>query len=99
METHPVHIRRRRDAAGRHTAAPIAPERAATTAKSLRSDRLDGTLREVKREWLTPAEITAELRVSRATVYALIKDGRIRATRVGLSLRVRVEDFAAFLAR
>jgi excisionase family DNA binding protein len=51
------------------------------------------------REWFTPAEIAAELRVTRATVYALIRDRQIRATRVGLSLRVRVEDLAAYLSR
>ena len=81
----------------------IAPERAATTAKSLRNSRTDsafsGRPLETEREWLTPAEVAAKLQVSRATVYALIGRGELRATRVGLSLRVHAGPLAAFLSR
>jgi len=47
--------------------------------------------------FLTPAEVAARLRVSRATVYALIERGKIVACRVGLALRVAPEELEAFL--
>lgn len=81
----------------------IAPERAATTAESLRSCRTDSAtgVRPLlaEREWLTPAEVASKLQVSRATVYALIERRELRATRVGLSLRVHVGLLVAFLSR
>jgi excisionase family DNA binding protein len=42
-------------------------------------------------------EIAAALRVSRMTVYRLIRDGRLPAFRVGKSLRVHRRDLAAYL--
>ncbi len=48
--------------------------------------------------FLTPAEVAARLKVSRATVYALI-DGEIAASRVGLALRIAVGEMEAFLDR
>jgi putative molybdopterin biosynthesis protein len=46
---------------------------------------------------LTPAQVAAALQLSRATVYALIERGELRARRVGLQLRVRKPDLDAFL--
>lgn len=43
-------------------------------------------------------EIAAALRVSRMTVYRLIRDGRLPAFRVGKSLRVHRRDLTAYLA-
>ena len=89
--------------AGSHTDAQITPERAATTAKSLRNNRTvsgsSGRPVQAEREWFTPAEVAAKLRVSRATVYGLIGRGELPATRVGLSLRVHSRPLAAFLSR
>jgi len=48
-------------------------------------------------EYLTPAEVAARLKVSRATVYALIENGALPACRVGLALRVSVVEMARFL--
>lgn len=42
-------------------------------------------------------EIAAALRVSRMTVYRLIRDGRLPAFRVGKSLRVHRRDLTAYL--
>jgi excisionase family DNA binding protein len=38
------------------------------------------------REWIGPAEVAARLKVSRATVYALVKSGELRHRRVGLHI-------------
>lgn len=38
--------------------------------------------------WLTPAEVSSVLRVSRMTVYRLIRDGSLTAIRVGRSYRI-----------
>lgn len=54
---------------------------------------------QAEREWFTPAEVAAKLRVSRATVYGPIGRGELPATRVGLSLRVHSGPLAAFLSR
>jgi excisionase family DNA binding protein len=51
-----------------------------------------------ERDWLTAAEVASMLQVCRATVYALIKRGELRATRVGLSLCVHAASLAAFLS-
>jgi len=50
-------------------------------------------------EYVTPAEIAARLKVSRATVYALIERGDLTASRIGLSLRVKERDLTVFLER
>ncbi len=47
--------------------------------------------------FLTPAEVAARLRVSRATVYALIERCELVARRGGLALRVGTEELEAFL--
>jgi excisionase family DNA binding protein len=48
--------------------------------------------------FLTVAEVADELRVSSMTVYRLIKSEQLPATRVGKSLRIRVDDVERFLA-
>jgi putative molybdopterin biosynthesis protein len=50
-----------------------------------------------RERFLTPADVAAVLQVSRATVYALIERGELRAVRVGLQLRVAPGDLQAFL--
>jgi excisionase family DNA binding protein len=50
--------------------------------------------------FLTPAEVAARLRVSRATAYALIERGDLVARRVGgLALRICISDLEAYLRR
>jgi excisionase family DNA binding protein len=46
---------------------------------------------------LTPEEVAHRLRVSRPTVYAWLKIGRLRGLRAGKGWRVRSEDLEAFL--
>jgi len=46
---------------------------------------------------LTPADVAAALQVSRATVYALVERGELRARRVELQLRILGADLEAFL--
>jgi putative molybdopterin biosynthesis protein len=52
-----------------------------------------------ERVFLTPAEVATRLKVSRATVYALIERGDLVARRVGLGLRIVVGELEAFLDR
>jgi putative molybdopterin biosynthesis protein len=47
--------------------------------------------------FLTPADVAAALQVSRATVYALLARGELRAKRVGLQLRILGADLDAYL--
>lgn len=46
---------------------------------------------------LTVAEVAAAMRVSKMTVYRLIRGGRMRAIRVGRNYRVRPEDLETYL--
>jgi excisionase family DNA binding protein len=46
---------------------------------------------------LTVNEVADHLRVSRMTVYRLIKDGEMPAFRVGRSYRLREEDVHTYL--
>lgn len=48
-------------------------------------------------EFLTPAEVAEQLRVSSMTVYRLIKAGELRAARIGKSYRIRGVDVDAYL--
>lgn len=50
--------------------------------------------------WLTVAEVAAQLRMSRAGVYRLIRAGRLPAYRVGAvrGLRVNEDELARYLA-
>jgi excisionase family DNA binding protein len=49
-------------------------------------------------DWFGPAEVAARLKVSRATVYALVKSGQLRHRRVGLQIRVPLSAVHEFLA-
>jgi excisionase family DNA binding protein len=48
--------------------------------------------------WIGPSEVAARLKVSRATVNALVKSGELHHRRVGLQIRVPVSALEAFLA-
>jgi len=50
-------------------------------------------------DWIAPTEVAARLKVSRATVYALVKSGQLRHRRVGLQTRVPLSGLADLLAR
>jgi excisionase family DNA binding protein len=50
-------------------------------------------------DWIAPAEVAAKLKVSRATVYALVKSGQLRYRRVGLQIRVPLSALDDFLCR
>lgn len=49
-------------------------------------------------EWLTVAEVAADLRVSKMTVYRLIHLGDIASSRVGRSFRIRPRAVDEYLA-
>jgi excisionase family DNA binding protein len=49
-------------------------------------------------EWIGPAEVAARLKVSRVTVYALVKSGQLRYRRVGLHIAILVSALDDFLA-
>ena len=46
---------------------------------------------------LTVAEVATLMRVSRMTVYRLIRRGQLKAIRVGRNYRVREQDLTAYL--
>lgn len=46
---------------------------------------------------LTVAEVASVMRVSRMTVYRLIRRGQLKAIRVGRNYRVREEDLREYL--
>jgi excisionase family DNA binding protein len=48
-------------------------------------------------KYITVAEIATVLRVSRMTVYRLVRDGEIKCTRVGRSFRIETADFRAYM--
>ena len=47
--------------------------------------------------WLTPSDAAARLKVSRATIYKLLKNRELPHHRVGLSIRIASADLEAFL--
>ena len=47
---------------------------------------------------LTVAEVAEMLRVSKMTVYRLVKSGELRALQIGKSYRLREDDVDAYLA-
>ena len=49
--------------------------------------------------FVTVQEVAASLRVSKMTVYRLIKQGELPAVRVGRGYRIREEDVRRFLNR
>ncbi len=50
-------------------------------------------------QFLTVAEVASVMRVSKMTVYRLIRSGELTATRVGRGYRVWDSDVFAYLAR
>jgi len=46
---------------------------------------------------LTVAEVATVMRVSRMTVYRLIRRGQLKAIRVGRNYRVREDDLSEYL--
>ena len=46
---------------------------------------------------LTPAQAADELRVSPETIYRLIRDRKLAATRIGRAYRIPREDLEAFM--
>lgn len=46
---------------------------------------------------LTVAEVAVVMRVSRMTVYRLIRRGQLKAIRVGRNYRVREDDLSGYL--
>lgn len=53
--------------------------------------------RETEGQLLTPEEVAERLRVSRPTVYAWLKMGRLPGPRAGKVWRIRPADLEAFL--
>jgi excisionase family DNA binding protein len=49
--------------------------------------------------FLTVAEVAAQMRVSKMTVYRLVHAGELEAVRVGRSFRVPEEAFEQYLSR
>lgn len=49
--------------------------------------------------FLTVAEVAAQMRVSKMTVYRLVHSGELEAVRVGRSFRVAESDLQAYLER
>ena len=49
--------------------------------------------------WLSPAEVAARLKVSRATVYGLIRSAALHHSRIGLQIRISIADLDEFLRR
>lgn len=48
-------------------------------------------------KYLTPAQVADLLQVTRRTVYAWIKSGRLPAYKAGNVVRIRCEDISTFL--
>ena len=48
-------------------------------------------------EYLTPAEIAEKLKVTRRTVYKWIDEGKLRAYKIGVNVRIKREDLDAFI--
>jgi excisionase family DNA binding protein len=76
---------------GSHTEAPSAQEATPFGAPVARLAR--GV-----EDWIAPAEVAVRLKVSRATVYALVKSGQLRHRRVGLQIRVPLSALEEFLS-
>ena len=54
------------------------------------------------REWLTVKEVASQLRVAAATVYALVKSGRLKSHRIGLgrgTIQISSTDVVDYLER
>lgn len=53
----------------------------------------------MEHEYLTPDEVAAELKLTRYTVYEMIKRGELPASRIGRTLRIRRGDLGQFMQR
>lgn len=45
-------------------------------------------------QWATPAEIAKEFRLTTSTIYRLLAEGKIQATRIGGSWRINRSEVA-----
>jgi excisionase family DNA binding protein len=54
---------------------------------------------EARSQFVTVAEVAAQLRVSNMTVYRLIQAGDLPSVRVGRSYRIREDDVDRYLSR
>ena len=54
---------------------------------------------EARSQFVTVAEVAAQLRVSNMTVYRLIQNGELPSVRVGRSYRIREDDVDRFLSK
>jgi excisionase family DNA binding protein len=70
--------------------APVAPEATPFGAPVARPGR-------DTEDWIDPAEVAARLKVSRATVYALVRSGQLQHRRIGLQIRVPLSALEEFL--
>ena len=50
-------------------------------------------------KFLTVAEVAAQMRVSKMTVYRLVHSGELEAVRVGRSFRVPEHELEAYLSK
>jgi excisionase family DNA binding protein len=55
--------------------------------------------RTANRKYLTPEQVADQLQVTRRTVYAWLKMGRLRGARAGKGWRIRPEEVESFLQR
>ena len=69
----------------------------ALSAEHLRRDAPESQRGNTSDEWFTLAELADWLKISRTTVYRLIRERRILAYRVGRSPRIRRRDVERWL--
>ena len=51
----------------------------------------------MEKEFYTPAEVAAKLRVNIMTIYRYIKAGKINAHKLGKDFRIDVKEYERFL--
>ena len=51
----------------------------------------------MEKEFYTPVEIAKKLRVNVMTIYRYVKDGKIKAYRLGKDLRIDIKEYERFL--
>lgn len=90
MASHPVESIGDAPGAGSHTEAPIAYGATPFGAPVARPGRgVD--------PWMSPTQVAERLKVSRATVYGLVRSGALPHRRVGLQIRIPEAALEAFL--
>lgn len=52
---------------------------------------------DMSKEFYTPIEIAEKLRVNVMTIYRYVRDGKIKAYRLGKDLRIDVKEYERFL--